>query len=528
IIDIEAPEAHIEEADDEPIEQSGVYISKIYSGGDDILEFVEIYNSGSDLATNYFKIKLYKDVLDTNPTVINLGKGVFRTKSSVSVGYIENIETDEIKYDGYYTGSKNNNLIGADKYAIEIEIDDFSQLVCSSKSDKCSSPTTDKNHIIQTCLETEDKSGDCDDNEYLKIKHDNNIRYYFGGFIPDSDSESDIDPDTNQPPEIELPKNTCENLKLNEIAANVDEQFIEIINVGEGTASLNGCVIKTNIVNDKSHIFKGDIELDSGELHTINLSGSDLSIVKTTKRTVYLLSEDEETEVDSIIYENLKKDTSWSRFSGGESSEDIWRQTYTLTPGEENLYAEFPACEAGFERNLETGRCRKIIDAQIATLVECAEGQYRNLETNRCRKIESSSSTLTPCKPDQYRHPETNRCRKLESLVSASLTPCKAGQYRSPETNRCRNIQVASTPTPCKDGYERNPETNRCRKIIANTGASDSVIQDPDESTKQFTGWLAVGGVGVLAVGVIGWEWKREIYGFIKSASKKFRFRRRR
>jgi hypothetical protein len=81
-------------------------------------------------------------------------------------------------------------------------------------------------------------------------------------------------------------------------------------------------------------------------------------------------------------------------------------------------------------------------------------------------------------------------------------------------------------PAPCKDGYERNPETNRCRKILANTGASDSVLQDSDESTKQFTGWLAIGGVGALAIGVIGWEWKREIYGFIKSASKKFRFRR--
>ena len=192
------------------------------------------------------------------------------------------------------------------------------------------------------------------------------------------------------------------------------------------------------------------------------------------------------------------------------------------------MYDEFPACEVGFERNLETGRCRKIVDEQVLGLAECPEGQYRNLETNRCRKIETLVSTLTPCGPNQYRHPETNRCRNLESLVSASLTPCKAGQYRHPETNRCRNIPVASTPTPCKDGYERNPETNRCRKIVTNTGASNSVSENSDESAKEFTGWLAIGGVGLLTAGVVGWEWKREIYGLLKSMGEKFRPKRRR
>ena len=199
----------------------------------------------------------------------------------------------------------------------------------------------------------------------------------------------DIDPNpsTDQPPDPVQPKNACENLKLNEIAANVDEQFIEIMNSGKELADLNGCVIQTDKPGDKSHIFKDNIELAPGELYVLEISNSDLVIVKTTKRTVYLLSEDGETEIDNILYQNLKKDTSWSRFLDGESGEDVWKQTYALTPGEGNLYDEFPACEVGFERNLETGRCRKIVDEQVLGLAECPEGQYRNLETNRCRKI---------------------------------------------------------------------------------------------------------------------------------------------
>lgn len=536
-----------------PSDESGpteeqVYISKVYSKDGE--EFIEIYNSGDDIKLE--RLNLYRRYTDGNDDKLFFKlpiSGILLSGRSMLIHQKKNFDPKtatekDIDFDFYFTG---NTII--QKMIIVAQINESRTGFCSESSTNCGqadksgeiglqdrvSPEVKGGDISMICLAHENVAKSCNENAdrtYYTLKPTGFIEPRFGGFIPDTDTDTDMDidpnPSTDQPPDPVQPKNACENLKLNEIAANVDEQFIEIMNSGKELADLNGCVIQTNKPGDKSHIFKDNIELAPGELYVLEISNSDLVIVKTTKRTVYLLSEDGETEIDNILYQNLKKDTSWSRFLDGESGEDVWKQTYALTPGEGNLYDEFPACEVGFERNLETGRCRKIVDEQVLGLAECPEGQYRNLETNRCRKIETLVSTLTPCGPNQYRHPETNRCRNLESLVSASLTPCKAGQYRHPETNRCRNIPVASTPTPCKDGYERNPETNRCRKIVTNTGASNSVSENSDESAKEFTGWLAIGGVGLLTAGVVGWEWKREIYGLLKSMGEKFRPKRRR
>lgn len=126
-------------------------------------------------------------------------------------------------------------------------------------------------------------------------------------------------------------------------------------------------------------------------------------------------------------------------------------------------------------------------------LTPCKEGQYRSEETNRCRSIASDATAVAPCDDDEERNPATNRCRKIASLAS-QLTPCKEGQERNPETNRCRNVAAAAPP---KAAFS---------------------VEPVDDVGKGFMGWWALGGVGVLALGYAGFEWRQELRAAIQKA----------
>lgn len=155
----------------------------------------------------------------------------------------------------------------------------------------------------------------------------------------------------------------------------------------------------------------------------------------------------------------------------------------------------------------------------------CGPGKYRHPLTNRCRNIESDAAVITNCEADQYRNPETGRCRKI--ATTASVTPCKEGQYRSEETNRCRNIVAAGSQAPCAEGQERNPDTNRCRNVLAKSVPDAAfAVQPVQEGMRAFVGWWALGGIGVLAAGYAGWEWRREIGTTLRKFSLKGLFRR--
>jgi hypothetical protein len=158
-----------------------------------------------------------------------------------------------------------------------------------------------------------------------------------------------------------------------------------------------------------------------------------------------------------------------------------WRQTYVLTPQAANIWVAYPACPAGQERNLETGRCRKIVEPEI----------------------------LAPCPAGQYRNPETNRCKKYDS--GSTLTPCKDGYERNPLTNRCRKIVVEEDGLkPCAEGWERNPETNRCRKKVSTEPASFAV--QPGNPTGGGTMFM-LASIGVLTVttAIIIFQFRMEI-----------------
>jgi len=305
-------------------------------------------------------------------------------------------------------------------------------------------------------------------------------------------------------PESSKELNKCEGLKLNEIASNVDEQFIEIINSGEKTVITTGCKLTVGDSGVRENI--GDIELNPGEFLTIKIKNTKLKLPKT-KGKVYLLDE-AGSQIDSTEYEKLAKSSSWSLV------DDEWMQTFMITENSENIFKEYLDCQSGYERNA-LGKCVKIATPPAES--PCPVGQYRHPETRRCRKIEAAK-TITPCKDGYYRSEETGRCRSIASAAAKTLKPCPEGQFRNSSTGRCKKI--ASTDDivkECPEGFERNPQTKRCRKIKS---ASMPTVGSAAAEVKQVAGatwgWWVFGGVSLLAVGYGVWQWRWEISQFVR------------
>ena len=307
-------------------------------------------------------------------------------------------------------------------------------------------------------------------------------------------------PDSKSPREL----NKCEGLKLNEIASNVDEQFIEIINSGEKTVITTGCKLTVGYAGVRENI--GDIELNPGEFLTIKIKSTKLKLPKT-KGKVYLLDE-AGSKIDSAEYEKLAKSSSWSLI------DDEWMQTFMITENSENIFKEYPDCQNGYERNA-LGKCVKIATPSVES--PCPVGQYRHPETRRCRKIEAAK-TITPCKDGYYRSEETGRCRSIASAAAKTLKPCLEGQFRNSATGRCKKI--ASTDDiakECPEGFERNPQTKRCRKIkSANMPTVGSAAAEVKQVAGATWGWWVFGGVSLLAVGYGVWQWRWEISQFVR------------
>ena len=298
--------------------------------------------------------------------------------------------------------------------------------------------------------------------------------------------------------------NKCEGLKLSEIASNVDEQFIEIVNSGEKTVITTGCKLTVGDSGVRENI--GDIELNPGEFLTIKIKNTKLKLPKT-KGKVYLLDE-AGSNIDSAEYEKLAKSSSWSLI------DDEWMQTFMITENSENIFKEYLDCQNGYERNA-LGRCVKIAIPPVES--SCPAGQYRHPETRRCRKIEAAK-TITPCKDGYYRSEETGRCRSIASAAAKTLKPCPEGQFRNSATGRCKKI--ASTDDiakECPEGFERNPQTKRCRKIkSANMPTVGSAATEVKQVAGATWGWWVFGGVSLLAVGYGVWQWRWEISQFVR------------
>ena len=314
-------------------------------------------------------------------------------------------------------------------------------------------------------------------------------------------------------PKPEPPKelNQCEGLKLSEIASNVDEQFIEIINSGEKNVITTGCKLTVGDSGVRENI--GNIELNPGEFLTIKIKNTNLKLPKT-KGKVYLLDE-AGSQIDVAEYGSMPKGASWSLV------DDEWTRTFAITEGAANVFKEYPDCQNGYERNA-LGKCVKIVIPPVEG--SCPVGQYRHPETRRCRKIEAEK-TITPCKDGYYRSEETGRCRSIASAATKTLKPCPEGQFRNSATGRCKKI--ASTDDiakECPEGFERNPQTKRCRKIkSANMPTVGSAAAEVKQVAGATWGWWVFGGVSLLAVGYGAWQWRWEISQFVRKIRERVR-----
>lgn len=340
-------------------------------------------------------------------------------------------------------------------------------------------------------IDSNDNADDLDGNDNASIEP---------RMKPNCPRESDppaVDPSNPDPP-----LNRCDGLGLSEIGANLDEQFIEIVNVKNQDASISGCKLATNRTK-KPYVF-GDTKLRAGEYLKVDVKSAKLMLPKRSRGEVYLL-DSAGNEIDTAAYESMPDNSSWSLI-GSE-----WMKTYAPTPGGKNIFKEFADCKPGYVRNELTGKCNKI-PAPAVLPAPCPAGQYRHPETGRCRKI-AVAKTVTPCKEGYYRSEATGRCRSIASAAAKTLKPCPDGQFRNPATGRCKKIASADDVLKeCPEGFERNPKTRRCRKIAKKTAPAAAFAPENIKQVAGATwGWWAFGGISSLAAGYGAWQWRWEV-----------------
>ena len=453
-------------------ENAPILISKISQDK----KYVEIYNSTSqDVDLAGWKVEYY-----AGSGAKPVGK-IFKDEVILANGFLvlsnDKMLAGAIKFDN------NLGLAQSDGSVVLLRSDGSvaDTVGWGNNSKSAGSPIKGGVKIVWRCF----IDGNIIDSKFLSGKNLNNqeVEPYSRPNCKTSDSKSE------SPKEL----NKCEGLKLSEIASNVDEQFIEIINSGEKTVITTGCKLTVGDSGVRENI--GDIELNPGEFLTIKIKNTNLKLPKT-KGKVYLLDE-VGSKIDSAEYEKLAKSSSWSLI------DDEWMQTFMITENYENIFKEYLDCQNGYERNA-LGRCVKIAIPPVES--SCPADQYRHPETRRCRKIEAAK-TITPCKDGYYRSEETGRCRSIASAAAKTLKPCPEGQFRNSSTGRCKKI--ASTDDiakECPEGFERNPQTKRCRKIkSANMPTVGSAAAEVKQVAGATWGWWVFGGVSLLAVGYGVW-----------------------
>ena len=484
----------IDNSDERSEENATILISKISQDK----KYVEIYNpTNRNVNLAGWKIEYH-----TGPEAKTVGK-IFKDEVILANGFLvlsnNKALADTIKFDANLRLSQGDGsvvLLRSDGSVADI-------VGWGSNSKSAGSPIKGGVKIVWRCFVGENIIDS--KNNFLSGKNLNNQEVV--PYSRPSCKKPESNPDSKSPREL----NKYEGLKLNEIASNIDEQFIEIINSGEKTVITTGCKLTVDDSGVRENI--GDIELNPGEFLTIKIKSTKLKLPKT-KGKVYLLDE-AGSQIDSAEYEKLAKSSSWSLI------DDEWMQTFMITENSENIFKEYPDCQNGYERNA-LGRCVKISVPPIE--VSCPVGQYRHPETRRCRKIEAAK-TITPCKDGYYRSEETGRCRSIASAAAKTLKPCPEGQFRNSATGRCKKI--ASTDDiakECPEGFERNPQTKRCRKIKS---ASMPTVGSAAAEVKQVAGatwgWWVFGGVSLLAVGYGVWQWRWEISQFVRKIRERVR-----
>jgi len=287
------------------------------------------------------------------------------------------------------------------------------------------------------------------------------------------------EPDEPGGPGEESP--SCKGLVFSEIytyfESDYGEQFVELFNPTDEIISVEHCKIG---YKNKNYGMAGEVKPDGYLVY----QNADLKLTKNpTSSNMVVLIDSDGAEVASLTYyAGQKKLTAWAWFGTAEDGGEIWKQTYALTPGEENIYQQFKSCPVGKVINPLTGNCINFFENE--GLPDCPAGKFRNPETNRCKSYDTVAGILKPCNEGYFRNPETNRCKKIAGATSSL--------------------------TPCKDGYERNPETNRCRKIRVNNGTDYGVEPMTYRDSASFVAYGALAvvlGGGILYV-ILQFRWE--------------------
>ncbi len=245
----------------------------------------------------------------------------------------------------------------------------------------------------------------------------------------------------------------CKGITFSELLSYYEtsksEQYIEFYNTTAERVSLDGCQIR---YKNKSYLLSGVVEAEGYRAYY----PTEFSLTKnpTNGNTLELIDVNGEV-VAALKYPNgQKKGTAYAWIGYDEKGGELWKVTYTPTPGEPNNYQEFRTCEEGKIINEATGNCVK---ASKITSKVCPKGQYLNVLTGRCKKNETVKEKT------------------------------------------------------CKDGYYLNPDTGRCRKIVENKGADYSLEPEKYEESSSFVALYAV--LGVMGIGMIYlvFEFRHEI-----------------
>ena len=262
-------------------------------------------------------------------------------------------------------------------------------------------------------------------------------------------------------PEEEIVEPRCRDIEFSEIFTYYEsastEQFIELYSRGEETTDLDGCFVR---YKNNNYALTGTIKAhEFVAFYPVVIWRTALTKNPASLNRLELVDIDGEV-VDSLTYySGQKRGLSLAKFGYRADGSEKWEQTYSLTPGTDNVYQQFKTCPVGKVLNIETGNCVNEAPA-VATLAACPEGKYRN--------------------------PLTGRCKSYATTASTELKPCA-------------------------EGYERNPETNRCRKIVANTSADYPAVMGTYEDKKEFVSVWAIATVIIAGIGYIAFQYKDEL-----------------
>lgn len=259
----------------------------------------------------------------------------------------------------------------------------------------------------------------------------------------------------------------CRGIMFSEILSYYEtdrsEQFIELYNNGAEQILLDGCVLR---YKNKTYGLSGIVKAEGYYVFTPALAGFSLTKNPTNTNTLELIDIDGSV-VDELVYPNgQRKGTAYAWIGYNDTGDELWRVTYTPTPGAANNYQEYKTCEVGKVINEVTGNCVKA--TAVAEKI-CKEGYYLNILTGRCKKYETIADKT------------------------------------------------------CKEGYYLNPETGRCRKIVENNGADYNVEPENYEETSSFVALYAV--LGVLGIGAVYlcYEFRHEIVKLWRRVFRRFR-----